>query len=82
MRLTARSTRAPAHFAWKLFPNPGNALRPGQFARVRVKFDTQKGALLGMKTFGASAPLKELQKEFGFEPEKLVAVARRLLGKQ
>src|SRR6266404_3184568 len=29
-----------------LFPNPGNALRPGQFARVRVKFDTRKGALL------------------------------------
>ena len=29
-----------------LFPNPGNALRPGQFARVRVKFDTKKGALL------------------------------------
>ena len=29
-----------------LFPNPGNALRPGQFARVRVKFDVKKGALL------------------------------------
>jgi len=29
-----------------LFANPGNALRPGQFARVRVKFDTRKGALL------------------------------------
>jgi hypothetical protein len=23
-----------------------------------------------MKTFGASAPLKELQKKFGFEPER------------
>ena len=29
-----------------LFPNPDNALRPGQFVRVRVKFDTQRGALL------------------------------------
>src|SRR5207302_9832112 len=29
-----------------LFPNPGNALRPGQFARVHVKFDTRKVALL------------------------------------
>ena len=29
-----------------LFPNPGNALRPGQFARVRVKFETKQGALL------------------------------------
>jgi transketolase len=34
-----------------------------------------------MTTFGASAPLKELQRKFGFEPERLVAVARELLGK-
>jgi membrane fusion protein (multidrug efflux system) len=29
-----------------LFPNPNNALRPGQFARVRVKFDLAHDALL------------------------------------
>jgi membrane fusion protein (multidrug efflux system) len=29
-----------------LFPNPGNRLRPGQFARVRVAIETKKGALL------------------------------------
>jgi membrane fusion protein (multidrug efflux system) len=29
-----------------LFPNPNYALRPGQFARVRVKFDLANGALL------------------------------------
>ena len=29
-----------------LFPNPGNALRPGEFARVRVKFDVKRDALL------------------------------------
>jgi membrane fusion protein, multidrug efflux system len=29
-----------------LFPNAGHALRPGGFARVRVKFDTKHGALL------------------------------------
>ena len=29
-----------------LFPNPNNALRPGQFARVRVKFDLSHDALL------------------------------------
>jgi membrane fusion protein (multidrug efflux system) len=29
-----------------LFPNPGNLLRPGQFAKVRALIDTQKGALL------------------------------------
>ncbi|MEK6569156.1 MAG: hypothetical protein AABZ38_02470 [candidate division NC10 bacterium] len=31
---------------------------------------------IGMKTFGASAPLKELQKRFGFAPESVVAAAR------
>src|ERR1700756_4355398 len=30
------------------------------------------GQALGMKTFGASAPLKELQKKFGFTPEHVV----------
>jgi membrane fusion protein (multidrug efflux system) len=29
-----------------LFPNPGNALRPGEFARVRVKFDLKRDSLL------------------------------------
>ncbi len=29
-----------------LFPNPGNILRPGQFARVRIVTTTKKGALL------------------------------------
>ena len=29
-----------------LFPNPGNILRPGQFARIRAQIDIQKGALL------------------------------------
>jgi transketolase len=33
-----------------------------------------------MKTFGASAPLKELQKKFGFEPDRVVAAAKDLLG--
>ncbi len=28
------------------FPNPDGALRPGQFVRVRIKFDTKHGALL------------------------------------
>ena len=32
-----------------------------------------------MKTFGASAPLKELQRRFGFEPGRVVAVAEELL---
>jgi transketolase len=32
-----------------------------------------------MKTFGASAPLQELQKKFGFTPETIVAAARELV---
>jgi len=39
------------------------------------------GHVIGMKTFGASAPLKELQKKFGFEPDRLVAAAKELLGR-
>ena len=35
-----------------------------------------------MKTFGASAPLKELQKKFGFEPDHVVMAAKELLGKK
>jgi hypothetical protein len=37
------------------------------------------GKALGMKTFGASAPQKELQKKFGFTPEHIVAAAREQL---
>jgi transketolase len=34
-----------------------------------------------MKTFGASAPLKELQRKFGFEPENVVTAALEVLGR-
>jgi transketolase len=37
------------------------------------------GKVVGMKTFGASAPLKELQRKFGFEPERIVGLAREML---
>jgi transketolase len=36
------------------------------------------GMTIGMETFGASAPLQELQKKFGFTPETIVSAARRL----
>jgi transketolase len=39
------------------------------------------GRMIGMKTFGASAPLKELQKKFGFEPGRIVEVAKELQGR-
>jgi transketolase len=38
-----------------------------------------EGRVIGMKTFGASAPLKELQRKFGFEPERIVSAAKELL---
>jgi transketolase len=34
------------------------------------------GRTIGMETFGASAPLKELQQTFGFTPEAIVAAAK------
>ena len=34
------------------------------------------GKVIGMHTFGASAPLKELQKKFGFSPDKVAEAAR------
>jgi transketolase len=37
------------------------------------------GQVIGMKTFGASAPLKELQRKFGFEPDQVVAAAKKQL---
>jgi transketolase len=40
------------------------------------------GRVIGMKTFGASAPLKELQHKFGFEPEHIVEAATELLGRK
>jgi len=39
------------------------------------------GSVIGMKTFGASAPLKESWQKFGFEPDRVVAVAKELLGR-
>jgi transketolase len=38
------------------------------------------GRVIGMRTFGASAPLKALQEKCGFEPERVVASAKELLG--
>lgn len=37
------------------------------------------GRVLGMKTFGASAPLKDLDRSFGFEPENVVAIVKQIL---
>jgi transketolase len=40
------------------------------------------GRVIGMHTFGASAPLKALQEKFGFEPEHVVATVKELLSQR
>jgi transketolase len=40
-----------------------------------------KGKIIGMRSFGASAPLKDLLPKFGFGPDYVVAAAKQLLGR-
>ncbi|MBI3456350.1 MAG: transketolase [Candidatus Rokubacteria bacterium] len=91
-RVNARVVSMPS---WELFERQSQAyqdsvLPPSVTTRIAVeqgstlgwaRFVGPAGAVIGMKTFGASAPLKELQKKFGFTPESLVGAARALLGK-
>jgi len=39
------------------------------------------GHRIGMNTFGASAPLKELQTKFGFTPERIVEAAKQQIAR-
>jgi transketolase len=82
--------------SWDIFEHQTQEYRNGVFppavkARVAIeqastfgweRYVGDTGRVIGMKTFGASAPLKELQKTFGFEPEKVVAVAKEMLGRK
>jgi transketolase len=45
------------------------------------EFVGPQGRRIGMTTFGASAPLKELQKKFGFTVEAVVAAAKEVIQK-
>lgn len=45
-----------------------------------VRFTGLHGTRLGMRTFGVSAPLQEVQRKFGFTPENIAAAARELVG--
>ena len=38
-----------------------------------------RGAMIGMHTFGSSAPLKDVMTKFGFTPQKVVETAREVL---
>jgi transketolase len=66
-------------------------LPPAVAARVSVeqastfgwhRYVGTTGATIGMRTFGASAPLKELQKKFGFTVEAVVEAARQQLARK
>ena len=75
--------------SWELFEHQDQAYRdhvlPASLtARVTVEqastfgwehYAGRTGAILGMTTFGASAPLKVLQKQFGFTTERIVDAA-------
>ncbi len=81
--------------SWEIFDHQSQDYRDGVLppavrARVAIeqastfgweRYTGDSGRIIGMKTFGASAPLKELQRKFGFEPEHVVAVAKELLGR-
>ena len=79
--------------SWEIFEHQpqeyrDSVLPPAVTARVAVeqastfgweRYVGGSGRIIGMKTFGASAPLKALQKKFGFEPDRIVTAARQLL---
>ena len=46
------------------------------------RFVGDAGRVIGMNTFGASAPLKELQKKFGFEPDHVITIVKEMLSKR
>ena len=43
------------------------------------RFVGTDGAMIGMHTFGASAPLKDVQRKFGFTPDAVVAACKEQL---
>jgi transketolase len=45
------------------------------------RYTGPKGKIIGMHSFGASAPLKDLLKKFGFSSDNVVAAAKEVLGK-
>jgi transketolase len=79
--------------SWEIFERQSEEYRrsvlpPSVKARVAVEqastfgwahYTGIDGAVLGMKTFGASAPLKVLQKEFGFTTAHVVEAAKAQL---
>jgi transketolase len=85
--IAARVVSMPS---WELFEQQDQAYRdgvlpPGVTARVSVEMGSvigwdryvgAAGTRIGMHTFGASAPLKDLLGKFGFTPEQVLAAAK------
>ena len=82
--------------SWEIFEHQPKEYResvlpPHVTARISVeqastfgweRYVGTAGRMIGMNTFGASAPMKELQRRFGFEPGRIVETAKELLGRQ
>jgi transketolase len=76
--------------SWELFEQQSQEYRdsvlpPDVTARVAMEeassfgwaqYTGRGGAILAMRTFGASAPLQQVQQKFGFTPEHVVAAAK------
>jgi transketolase len=81
--------------SWELFEQQEQAYRDGVLppdvtARVSVEMGSvigwdryvgATGTRIGMKTFGASAPLKDLLTKFGFTPAQVLAAAKDQIAK-
>ena len=79
--------------SWEVFEHQSpeyraSVLPPSVTARVAVEqastfgwaqYTGLTGQVIGMRTFGASAPLKELLKEFNFTADAVLAAARAQL---
>jgi transketolase len=80
--------------SWELFERQPESYRQLVLPpRIRARIAIEQGSVLGweryvgpmgrvigMHTFGASAPLSALQTQFGFRPEGIVSTAKELLG--
>ena len=90
--INARVVSMPS---WELFEQQDAAYREsvipsGVVPRVTVeqastfgweRYAGLRGHMIGMRTFGASAPLKDLQKKFGFTVEQVAAAAEEQVKK-
>jgi transketolase len=80
---------------WEIFDQQDAAYKEGVLpaavtARVSIEMGATlgwdryvgpKGKIIGMRSFGASAPLKDLLPKFGFGPDFVVTAAKQLLGR-